>query len=196
MAGGVINAVLSLLKLVVGLASGSAALVADAGHSLSDLVSDGLCMWAQMMPAWDRAATLGISFMLVSTGATMLVTSARALGAALGVGAVAEVAAGTAAASAGLGVMDAAALFVALTSVASKEALFRVTHAVGKRQQCKSLVANAHHHRSDALSSVAATVGIGGSIAGFGCFDPLAALIVGGMVLKMGFETACSGCEH
>ena len=79
---------------------------------------------------------------------------------------------------------------LALVSVASKEWLYHITHAVGKRRSSSTLIANAHHHRSDAMSSIAAVLGIGGSLAGFACVDALAALTVGGMVLKLGIETA------
>ena len=86
--------------------------------------------------------------------------------------------------------LDGVGLIIALFSIASKEALFHLTHAVGMRCQSSTLVANAHHHRSDAMSSIAAACGIGGAIAGVQLLDPLAALIVGGMVLKLAVETA------
>ena len=86
------------------------------------------------------------------------------------------------------------ALWAALASILSKEWLFHITHAVGMRHQLSTLVANAYHHRSDAMSSCAAVLGIGGSLAGFACVDALAALTVGGMVLKLGVETAIDAC--
>lgn len=85
--------------------------------------------------------------------------------------------------------LDALALAVAIISIASKEALYRVTHAVGMRCGSRTIVANAHHHRSDAMSSVAAAFGLCASVSGLRVMDPLAAMVVGGMVLKLGIDT-------
>lgn len=116
--------------------------------------------------------------MLGGTGLTMVYHAA--------IGLVAP-AAGTAAATSAA-VLDVAALLVAFVSIASKEALFHVTHAVGIRCRSSTLVANAHHHRSDAMSSIAAFFGICGALAGFRSLDSLAALVVGGMVTRLGLE--------
>jgi divalent metal cation (Fe/Co/Zn/Cd) transporter len=95
------------------------------------------------------------------------------------------------------GVLDAIGLGVALISIASKEALYRMSHAVGLRCGSPTLVANAHHHRSDAMSSVAAAFGIAGSaLFGLRLVDPLAAGVVGGMVLKLGIETSTGDHDH
>ena len=83
---------------------------------------------------------------------------------------------------------DVAALCVAVLSVASKELLFGVTHAVGVRCRSSSMVANAYHHRSDALSSAVAIVGIFGILCGFSWLDSFAATAVGLMVTGMGWE--------
>lgn len=83
----------------------------------------------------------------------------------------------------------AGALLVATVSIISKEVLFRATLDVGKRFSSPTTIANAHHHRSDALSSVAALFGIGGSLVGIAAADVTAATVVGVMVFKMGFDT-------
>ena len=70
--------------------------------------------------------------------------------------------------------LDWAALTVAALSVGAKEAIFRLTHDIGKRDGNLALMANAYHHRSDALSSVAALVGIGAAMLGCECAEPLA----------------------
>lgn len=87
----------------------------------------------------------------------------------------------------------AVALLMALVSVASKEALFHVTKAVGEQNNSRTLIANSYHHRSDAFSSVVAAVGTMASIFGFHLVDPLAALAVGGMILKSAAEVAFVG---
>jgi cation diffusion facilitator family transporter len=80
------------------------------------------------------------------------------------------------------------ALAVALAALAAKEGLFRYMLAVAKRVKSSMLVANAWHARSDAASSLVVSVGIVGNLAGYPILDPIAALIVGGMVGKMGWS--------
>ena len=174
----VTNILLSAFKLLVGSLSGSAALLADGAHSLSDLISDAVCL-----ATTGRAEHIGelcISAMLLATGGAMTVHSGRAL--LEGVG--------PAAAAAPLAALELAPLLVAFASVASKELLFRLTYDVGTRCNSAATIANAYHHRSDALSSVVALVGIGGAMAGWAWLDPLAATAVGGMVAWMGVEVA------
>ena len=81
-----------------------------------------------------------------------------------------------------------AAISCALLSVLVKEWLYRVTLRQGEEGNSPVLVANAWHHRADALSSVVAIIGIGGYQLGFPLLDPAAALIVAGMITKAGFE--------
>lgn len=85
-------------------------------------------------------------------------------------------------------ILDAVGLFIALLSIASKEILFHVTHRVGIRCQSSTLIANAFHHRSDAMSSIASAIGTCGTLIGFRELDLLAALVVGCMVIRMGVE--------
>jgi len=182
--GAAMNVILAALKLGAGLLAGSASLVADAGHSLSDLVTDAVCMLALRLrnERAEALCTLAIGAILCATGIGMSSAAGVALipltraGAARGAHLTA------------LRGCDVAALVVAIVSVLSKEWLFRITHAVGTRREAPTLVANAFHHRSDALSSVAAIGGVGGAMLGFACVDLLAALTVGGMVLSMGLE--------
>merc|ERR1719482_2208734 len=74
--GGVMNVVLAGIKAAAGLATGSASLIADAGHSFSDLLSDGLCMLAASKPAYEQICTRGIGLMLLSAGGAMIVSPA------------------------------------------------------------------------------------------------------------------------
>jgi cation diffusion facilitator family transporter len=82
------------------------------------------------------------------------------------------------------------ALWVALGALVAKELLFRYMLAVAKRVKSSMLVANAWHARSDAASSLVVSVGIVGNLAGYPILDPIAALIVGVMVTKMGWSFA------
>lgn len=181
--GAAMNVFLAALKFGAGMVAGSASLVADAGHSLSDLVTDAVCMLALRLrnERAEASCTLAIGAVLCATGIGM--------SSAAGVALISLTRAGAArGAHLALRGCDVAALLVAIFSVLSKEWLFRITHAVGTRRAAPTLVANAFHHRSDALSSVAAIVGVGGAMLGFGRVDLLAALMVGGMVLSMGLE--------
>lgn len=80
------------------------------------------------------------------------------------------------------------ALVVALLSLIVKEGLFRYMLCVANRVNSSMLVANAWHARSDAASSLVVAIGIVGSLCGIKIFDPIAALIVGALVIKMGYK--------
>jgi cation diffusion facilitator family transporter len=87
-----------------------------------------------------------------------------------------------------VGKVGALALWVALIALAAKECLFRYMLAIAERIGSSMLVANAWHARSDALSSLVVAAGIGGNMLGYPVLDPLAGLVVGVMVGKMGLE--------
>jgi cation diffusion facilitator family transporter len=80
------------------------------------------------------------------------------------------------------------ALWMAGIAIIVKEALFHVTRMVGKRTGSRILLANAWHHRSDAISSVAALVGIGGAQWGIPLMDPIAGVLVAGLIIKTGIN--------
>ena len=88
--------------------------------------------------------------------------------------------------------MQSAALWVALVALIAKEALFRYMLSVAKRVRSSMLVANAWHARSDAASSLVVSLGIIGNLAGYPILDPIAALIVGFMISRMGWEFSWS----
>lgn len=195
MVGAIVNTLLSAFKVGVGCLAGSAALIADGWHSLSDLVTDVLCMASVKLGAnghghYEHVCTLCIAAMLVLTGGLMTLHSGSALLAIVRSSAVVVAAPAAAAATGMRAGLDAAALCVATASVVSKELLFSVSHAIGVRCRSPSLIANAYHHRSDALSSVVAIVGIFGAMCGCPWLDPFAATAVGVMVLRMGGEVA------
>jgi cation diffusion facilitator family transporter len=83
--------------------------------------------------------------------------------------------------------VHAAALWVALAALVAKELLFRFMLTVAKKVKSSLLVANAWHARSDAASSLVVGIGIAGNLAGYPILDPIAALVVGGMIVKMGW---------
>ena len=178
--GAVVNVMLSLLKFAVGTASGSASLVADAYHSGSDLLVDGVTMLAvNAPPSLERAATFVIAGLLSTAGGAMMWSASLALW--------------RRSAPALLGTPP---LLVALVAIACKEALFRITRAVARRTRQQVLLASAKHHRSDAMSSLAAAVGAVGVLVGLPLVDNLAAAVVGGMMVSMGVSVAIGDHEH
>ncbi|MGB6007636.1 cation diffusion facilitator family transporter [Castellaniella sp.] len=179
-----VNLLLTGAQLVIGLFAHSQALVADAIHSLSDLVSDGIVLFANKHSAkgpdadhpyghlrFETAATLGIGLLLALVGLGMLWRSFERLQAPDLIPVVHQV-----------------AFYVALMALLSKELLFRYLLRVAHRVRSTLLVANAWHARSDAASSLVVALGIGANLAGLPLADPLAALIVGLMIIRMGWK--------
>jgi cation diffusion facilitator family transporter len=179
-----VNIALTLVQIAIGIVAHSQALVADAIHSLSDLVSDGVVLAAgkhsQKAPDADHqyghlrfetAASLILGALLLAVGLGMLWTAFTRLE---NPSAIPKV--------------HAIALLVALLALCSKEWLFRYMLRVAKRVRSSMLVANAWHARSDAASSLVVAVGIIANLSGFPLADPLAALIVGIMVGRMGWK--------
>jgi cation diffusion facilitator family transporter len=191
----VINVVLSVTKFIVGVACHSSVLIADAGHSLSDLFSDFVTLWAvqvaRLPPDQDHPYGHG-KFEAVGS----LFLSLTLIGTGIGVGAMAnnnllDILArqrrGTILAHQ---IPSLPALIMALVSVLSKEWLFRVTRSVGQRIQSQVVIANAWHHRSDAYSSILAfaSIGVAMSIPGLVFVDAAAGLFVAAMIGMTGME--------
>eukprot|EP00754_Rhynchopus_humris_P038929 Rhum_TRINITY_DN21558_c0_g1::Rhum_TRINITY_DN21558_c0_g1_i1::g.174260::m.174260 len=183
--GAVANVALCGLKGAAGVASGSSAMVADAFHSLGDLVSDGVTLaairYSRAEPDDEYPFGKG---KVESLGA--LCVSGLLVGTGLGIGASAWQALMS---PVGCVVMtNSAALLCGVASVLVKEWLYRATVKAGKEAGSSVTVANAHHHRSDAFSSVVAVVGIAGNMCGLPWLDPLAGAGVACMILKTGGE--------
>jgi cation diffusion facilitator family transporter len=181
-----VNLVLSTVQIGVGLWSKSQGLVADGIHSLSDLVSDAVVLFAGHHSRKDAdadhpyghqrfetAASLVLGLLLLAVGVGMLWSAFRKLESPE---TVAEV--------------HVVALWVAGAALVSKELLFRYMLAVAKRVKSGMLVANAWHARSDAASSLVVGLGIAGNLAGYPILDPIAAAIVGFMIARMGWGFA------
>lgn len=179
-----VNLVLTTTQIAVGVFAKSQGLVADGIHSLSDLVADFVVLFASHHSKKDAdedhpyghqrfetAASLVLGLLLLAVGVGMLWSAFRKLEAPETVQQV-----------------HAIALWVAAGALIAKETLFRYMLAVAKRVKSSMLVANAWHARSDAASSLVVGIGIIGNLAGYPILDPIAALIVGFMVAKMGWE--------
>lgn len=183
--GALINVVLASAKLAGGFFLRSSALLADGVHSFSDLITDGavlLGVQAAQRPAdddhafghgrYETLSSLFVGVMLITAGVSIGTHAVRQV-LVLFHGGVLPPPSIEAAAVAGIAIIV-------------KEVLFHVTYRVGTALDSPAVVANAWHHRSDALSSIAATVGIGAA-ATLGdrwvIMDPLAALLVTVMIL-------------
>lgn len=189
-AGGVVNLLLVALKFMAGIAGRSAAMVADAVHSLSDFITDIVVLVFVGISARPQDASHDYGHGKFETIATFFIGLALA-GAAIGI--VVSGATKLAAWLQGedIPVPGTLALWAALISIVVKEILFQYTARKGNKLESQALVANAWHHRSDALSSIAAAIGIGGAII-FGnrwtVLDPLASIVVGAMLVKVAWD--------
>ena len=193
--GFAVNLVLSLAKLAAGVFGRSGAMVADAVHSFSDLATDVVVIVFARISAkprddghdyghgkYETLATILISMALGVVGVGILVNS---------IGAVRSVLDGGVLPRPGL-----VALVAAVLSIAAKEILYRYTVREGRAIDSPSVVANAWHHRSDALSSLGTLVGIGCAyLLGdkWRIADPIAALIVAVFIFKVAFDLIRTG---
>ena len=193
-AGMVVNVCLAAAKAVAGWLCSSHALVADAVHSLSDLVTDaavvlGVKFW--VAPA-DDAHPYGHG--KIEALVTLFISLALALVAyELGAAAVGRLVSGNAAARPGL-----AACAVAVASVVLKEFLFVRTRRVARRVKSTALEANAWHHRSDAFSSMpgALAVGMAWLVPSLAWVDSAGALLVAAFILRVSWQLAKSALQE
>ncbi len=190
--GAVINVVLSLLKVLFGIVGQSAALVADGVHSFSDLVSDAVVLYAAKLGSEHADERHPYGHARIETVATVAVGALLLLVAA----GIAWDAIARMLEPERLLHPTALALVVAVVSVLAKEGLFHYTIRAARRQRSNLLRANAWHHRSDAISSVVVIVGIGGAMAGLDYLDAVAAVIVGLMIAKAGWDLAAESIHE
>ncbi|MEQ1595055.1 MAG: cation diffusion facilitator family transporter [Casimicrobium sp.] len=180
----VVNVLLSTAQIVVGVMSKSQGLIADGIHSLADLVSDFVVLLANHASQKDADEDHPYGHHRYETGASMFLGAVLL---AVGVGMLWSAAVKLQNPES-IAQVHIIALWVALAGLAAKEILFRYMLAVAKRVKSSMLVANAWHARSDAASSLVVSVGIVGNLMGYPILDPIAALIVGFMVAKMGWS--------
>lgn len=190
LAGSAANFLLMVFKFAAGIMGHSAAMVADAFHSLSDFITDIIVLIFVKISSKPQDASHDYGHGKYETLATLLI------GLGLAVVAIGIIVSGVVNFFRWLSGGDIAApgklaLWAALISIVVKEIIYRYTRAHGRSLDSAALMANAWHHRSDALSSIGAAIGIGGAIA-FGerwtVLDPLASIVVGAMLFKVVWE--------
>ena len=188
--GSVVNLLLVALKFVAGVAGHSAAMISDAVHSVSDFVTDIVVLVFVRISARPEDESHDYGHGKYETVATLFIGLALAAAA---IGIVVSGATKLAAWMQGedLPAPGKLALWAALVSIVAKELLFQYTRIKGKHLNSPALEANAWHHRSDALSSIGAAVGIGAAILlgdRWTVLDPLASIVVGAMLVKVAWD--------
>lgn len=189
--GSVVNVLLTLFKLAAGIFGRSSAMIADAVHSLSDLITDLIVLVFVRISSkpeddnhdyghgkYETLATLLISVFLFIVGVGIFCNGSIDIYRSLVLKDV-------------LPSPKLIAFVAAVVSIIAKELLFRYTYAEGKRMNSQAVMANAWHHRSDALSSVGAAVGIGGAILlghSWSILDPLVAVLMSFWIIYEGFK--------
>ena len=190
LAGSAGNAILVVLKFVAGVISHSSAMIADAIHSLSDFITDIIVLIFVGISARPQDRSHDYGHGKFETLASMFISLAL-LAAAIGI-----IVSGALKFTSWLNGEDLSApgslaLWVAIMSIIIKELMFQYTARKGKELSSPALTANAWHHRSDALSSIAAAIGIGGAVIIGGrwtVLDPLASIVVGAMLVKVALK--------
>ena len=188
--GSIANFLLVLLKFIAGFVGNSAAMIADAVHSLSDFVTDVIVivfvrfahkpkdeLYAYGYGKYETLATAIIGVLLFIVGSGILWDGGWKIYHYFADGTLPE--------------PHIIAFYMALVSIAVKELLYRYTAAVGRAVKSQVVVANAWHHRSDAMSSIGTAVGIGGAIFfgdGFEILDPVAAIVVSFFIMKVAIQ--------
>ena len=197
--GALVNALLAAFKLVAGIVGRSSALVADAAHSLSDLATDAAVVLFVRVSSRPPDEDHDFGHGKFETFATLLIALAL-FGVAIGLlrdGAMRALRILRDPDSAS--VPAPVALVAAAVSVVAKEILYRVTRREGECQCAPAVIANAWHHRSDALSSIGALVGVAGARClgrGAPVLDPLAGIAVAVLVAVSAWQLAAPAIEE
>ena len=188
--GGVANLLLVGFKFMAGIAGRSGAMIADAVHSVSDLVTDVVVLVFVKLSSKPQDSSHDFGHGKFETIASLFIGLALAAAA---VGIVVDGATKLARWLQGedLPSPGKIALWGALVSIVIKELCYQYTYRKGKKLESQVVIANAWHHRSDALSSVGAAVGIAGAIFlgdRWTVLDPLASVVVGAMLVKVAWD--------
>jgi cation diffusion facilitator family transporter len=190
--GSAVDLSLGIIKIVGGWFSHSQALIADGVHSLSDLATDVLVLYAAKHAhaeadadhpyghaRIETAATVGLGVALVVIGIGIIWDSVNRL-----------------MSPETLTVPESWAIAIAGVSVVAKEAVYHYSMGYARRLDSELLRANAWHSRSDAISSVVVIVGVGGALLGLTYLDVVAAVVVAIMIGKIGFDVAKSSMSE
>jgi len=182
--GSLVDFLLGVAKIIVGWLAHSQALIADGVHSLSDLATDFLVLYAAKHAHREADEDHPYGHGRIETLATVGLGIAL-IGVALGIGYDAMRRMNSPDLLLNPGWI---ALSVAALSVVAKEAIYHYTRNAAKRLRSNMLMANAWHSRSDAISSIVVVIGVAGAMMGYSYLDSVAAIAVAVMISKIGFE--------
>lgn len=180
------NVILSIFKLMAGVVGHSGAMISDAVHSASDVFSTIIVILGINIASRqsDDDHQYGHD-RLECVAAILLAVVLFATGIGIGIGGINKIIEGTAGKDAIPGMI---ALIAAVASIVVKEAMFWYTRSAAKKINSGALMADAWHHRSDALSSVGALIGIGGARLGFPILDPIASVVICVFIVKAAYD--------
>ncbi|SES99719.1 cation diffusion facilitator family transporter [Anaerobranca gottschalkii] len=177
------NVVLTGIKGFIGFLSGSSALIADATHSFTDILGSGVVLGGLKVASQppDETHHYGhhkaesivakiVALILIGTGVGIGWSSLNTF------------------LQGNIVAPEISALWAVLLSIVAKEGMYQYTAYVGKKIKSSAVIADAWHHRTDSLSSVAALIGIGGARLGYPQLDPLAGIFVAGMIIYSGVK--------
>lgn len=190
LAGSIVNIVLLVFKFIAGMLGHSAAMIADAIHSLSDFLTDIIVIVFVRLSSKPADHDHDYGHGKYETLATSVIGMALAVVAVMlgwdGIEKIIYVMQGNQLESPGI-----IALWAAILSIVLKEWIFRATRKVAKEENSKALEANAWHHRSDAMSSIGTAIGIGGAVMlgdSWAILDPIAAIVVCILIIVTAFK--------
>lgn len=190
LAGSIVNIVLLVFKFIAGILGHSAAMIADAIHSLSDFLTDIIVIVFIRLSSKPADHDHDYGHGKYETLATSVIGMALAVVAVMlgwdGIEKIIYVMQGNQLESPGI-----IALWAAILSIVLKEWIFRATRKVAKEENSKALEANAWHHRSDAMSSIGTAIGIGGAVMlgdSWAILDPIAAIVVCILIIVTAFK--------
>ena len=190
LAGSIVNIVLLVFKFIAGILGHSAAMIADAIHSLSDFLTDIIVIVFVRLSSKPADHDHDYGHGKYETLATSVIGMALAVVAVMlgwdGIEKIIYVMQGNQLESPGI-----IALWAAILSIVLKEWIFRATRKVAKEENSKALEANAWHHRSDAMSSIGTAIGIGGAVMlgnNWAILDPIAAIVVCILIIVTAFK--------
>lgn len=185
------NVFLSVIKIVIGFIAHSAVLISDGIHSVSDVFSTFLVLFGIELASREADAShrygheriecvIGIylsaflamvGFFIGYEGAVKLITGAE------------------------IAVPSRIALYVALVSIVTKEVMYQITNYYGKKISSSAMIADAWHHRSDALSSVGSFIGILFALKGYPFMDPVLSIVICLFIMKAAWEIGMSSVD-
>ena len=180
------NLILSTLKLIAGIVAHSSAMVSDSVHSASDVFSSIVVIIGVALSSKESDADHPYGHeRLECVAAIILATILTITGIGIGYFAFIKI---TYISFGSVQIPGTLALVAAIVSIIVKEAMFWYTRFYAKKLDSSALMADAWHHRSDALSSIGSLVGIGAAILGYPIMDPIAGLLICAFILKASYD--------